>query len=97
MNILKGMTDLLFSSKGKKGMLSKKVELMVITMEECGELIQGCSKYIRYGDTNGIKEEAGDIYAMLELMVEYKILNWKDIKHQAQIKRKKLSKFSNLL
>ena len=97
MNVLKGMTDLLFSSKGKEDVLPKKTELMVITMEECGELIQRCSKYIRYGDTNGIKEEAGDIYAMLELMVEYKILNWKDIKYQAQIKRKKLSKFSNLL
>ena len=97
MNILKGVSDLLFSSKGKENMLSKKTELMVITMEECGELIQRCSKYIRYGDINGIKEEAGDIYAMLELMVEYNILNWEDIKNQAKIKRKKLSKFSNLL
>ena len=30
--------------------LSKLQELMVITMEECGELIQACSKAIRCND-----------------------------------------------
>ena len=32
--------------------LNKLNELMVITMEECGELIQACSKAIRCNDYN---------------------------------------------
>ena len=97
MNILKGMANLFFSSKEKKTILPKKIELMIITMEECGELIQACSKYIRFNNKDRIKQEAGDLYAMLELMVEYKLLDWKDIKQQAKNKRKKLSQYSSLI
>ena len=73
-------------------------ELMIITMEECGELIQACSKYIRFRtNEDGIKQEAGDIYAMLEMMVKHKLLDWKDIYNQAEIKKKKLSHYSSLI
>ena len=39
---------------------------MVITMEECGELIQACSKAIRCNDYNNdtLKEEIGDVMGL---------------------------------
>mgnify|MGYP003317304811 CR=1 FL=1 len=30
--------------------MNKKQELLTITMEECGELVQACSKLIRFED-----------------------------------------------
>ena len=54
-------------------MLNKAEELLVITMEECGELTQACSKMIR---TQGrdekyrkkLIEEIGDVALMIELL-----------------------------
>ena len=50
-------------------MINKKLdydtELLVITMEECGELIEACSKAIRcedYNDNEKLIEEFGDVY-----------------------------------
>ena len=50
-------------------------QLLVITMEECGELIQVCSKALRKRDTNGgqipdtalkkLTAEAADVRAMI--------------------------------
>ena len=43
--------------------MEKLEELMVITMEECGELIQECSKSIRMQDykRDELKEELSDV------------------------------------
>ena len=52
-------------------------QLMVLTMEECGELIQRCSKCIRkdkYYDDKKLLEEVGDVYTMIELMHECDII-----------------------
>ena len=49
----------------------KLQELLTITMEECGELIQACSKAIRCKDYYGnekLTEEVGDVYCMIELL-----------------------------
>ena len=56
-------------------MMSKDalLQLMVITMEECGELVQACSKAIRkdnHRDNQLLKEEIGDVYAMIQLLVK---------------------------
>ena len=43
---------------------NKLQELLTITMEECGELIQACSKAIRcddYHDNKKLMEEIGDV------------------------------------
>ena len=53
-------------------MKDKLQELMTITMEECGELIQECSKAIRcdnYYDNTKLLQEVSDVYCMLELML----------------------------
>lgn len=85
-------------------MINKKLdyntELMVITMEECGELIEACSKAIRCEDYKNhprLIEEAGDVLLMIDLMMEQGLLNQQDLDERKKIKLKKLKKWSNLL
>ena len=82
-----------------KNKLTKLSELMVITMEECGELIQACSKAIRCDDYNNdsLKEEIGDVMCMIELIKSNGLITQREIDNQIQIKRMKLMKWSKLL
>ena len=80
--------------------LDARQQLLVITMEECGELIQECSKNLRRGefyDRDTFKNEVGDVYAMIELLVEWDVLSWDEIENRRDEKRKKLSKWSDLI
>ena len=79
--------------------LSKLDELMVITMEECGELIQECSKAIRCQefDKESLKEELSYVMCMLELMIENKIITRTELSNGANLKKMKLIKWSNLV
>ena len=80
--------------------LECNTELMVITMEECGELIEACSKAIRcedYKDNPRLIEEVGDVYCMIELLHEYDLISWGDIEERVKIKKEKLKKWSDLL
>jgi len=74
-------------------------ELMTIMMEECGELIQQCSKSIRsdnYYDNKKLTEEVGDVMCMIELLHEYDIISWTDIDERVLEKKEKLKKWSSL-
>ena len=79
--------------------MEKLEELMVITMEECGELIQECSKSIRMQDytRDELKEELSDVMCMLELMIENNIISRTELNNGANLKKMKLMKWSNLL
>ena len=80
--------------------MTKRQELMTITMEECGELIQACSKSIRcddYENNDDLKEELGDVLCMIELMKQKGILNERELNNRIQTKKMKLMKWSNLL
>jgi hypothetical protein len=86
--------------------INKLQQLMIITAEECGELTQRCSKIVRKYETidqieeeQRIKflEEAGDVYCMLELLVDHKITNWDELKKRSQVKRQKLKIWSDLI
>ena len=51
--------------------MDKLQELLTITMEECGELIQECSKSIRkehYYNNKELTDEIGDVLCMIELL-----------------------------
>jgi NTP pyrophosphatase (non-canonical NTP hydrolase) len=85
--------------------MNKLQELMVITMEECGELTQSCSKIIRkfenFEEIAGEKrdkliEEAGDVACMIELMVELGVCTESEIQDRILTKREKLKKWSKL-
>ena len=80
--------------------MDKLQELLTITMEECGELVQACSKAIRcddYHDNKKLIEEAGDVMCMLELLHEYDLISWEDVYERVEVKKKKLKRWSNLL
>ncbi len=81
-------------------------QLMAITAEEAGELVQICMKIIRMFDEHGkiddkrmnnLIEEAGDVFAMIELLCEHNVLQWEDIHIRALVKREKLKQWSTLI
>ena len=75
-------------------------ELLTITMEECGELIQACSKAIRwddYYDNKKLLEEVGDVYCMILLLHKFDLISWNDIEERVEIKKEKLKKWSSLV
>ena len=79
--------------------IDARQQLMVITMEECGELIQECSKNLRRAeifDRENFKNELGDVMCMIELLVEWDVISWAEIEERVKIKRNKLSKWSEL-
>jgi len=76
-----------------------KDELMTITMEECGEVIQACSKMQRFpGDQSAemLKKELGDLYCMIEICIEKRLLTYTELMDGARAKRHKLKEWSNL-
>ena len=80
--------------------MDARTELMVIMMEECGELIQACSKVLRrneFYDNQQLIEEVGDVYTMIEIMHDFDIISWNDIDERVKKKRLKLSKWSSLI
>jgi len=81
-----------------KNKLNKLNELMVITMEECGELIQACSKSIRCNDYHNdtLKEEIGDVMCMIQLLIEKDLVNQAELNKRIVEKREKLKTFSTL-
>ena len=85
---------------GEMNSLDARQQLMVILMEECGELIQECSKNLRRGelfDREDFKNEVGDVYTMIDLLHEWDVISWDEIEKRREVKRKKLSKWSDLI
>jgi len=74
-------------------------ELLIILMEECGELIQECSKCIRKGDYDRkeFKDELGDVMAMINLAHEWDMFSWVECEERIECKRNKLKKWSRLI
>ena len=75
-------------------------ELLTITMEECGELIQECSKAIRmdnYHDNEKLTDEVGDVMCMIELLHEFDLISWDEVDDRVKVKRDKLRKWSDLV
>lgn len=78
----------------------KTEEILIITMEECGELVQACSKVMRSGGKKkylrNLTEEIGDVYLMLDLLKKHGYYTDEDIYNRQQLKRDKLKKWSNI-
>ena len=97
-NWIEGMSMQLKSKR--YSMKDSLQELLTITMEECGELIQVCSKAIRYNEYHHNKkltEEVGDVMCMIELLHEYDLISFNDIDERVKVKKEKLKKWSNLI
>ena len=83
-------------------------QLLVITMEECGELIQVCSKALRKRDTNNggqipdtalekLTSEAADVRAMIYLMHRHGLITTEGIESGMNKKLEKLKTWSDLV
>ena len=80
--------------------MKKREEMLVITMEECGELIQACSKMIRSkGKTKylrDLQDEIGDVMTMIEIMKISGLVTDEQIADRMAEKNEKLKKWSKL-
>jgi len=79
--------------------MDKLQELLTITMEECGELIQACSKAIRcedYYNNEKLIEEVGDVQFMIDLIRQFDMVTLSEITDRVNIKEKKLKRWSSL-
>lgn len=74
-------------------------ELLVILMEECGELIQECSKLIRRGEIESpdFTKEIGDVLTLIDLAHKADMFSYTDTDARYHEKIEKLSKWSNLV
>jgi len=79
--------------------MTEQEELMTITSEECGEVIQACSKMLRFPgeeSTEMLKKELGDLYCMIEICIEKRLHTYTDLMNGSKAKRHKLKEWSNL-
>jgi NTP pyrophosphatase (non-canonical NTP hydrolase) len=83
----------------------KQDEVLSISQEECAEVIQAISKIKRFGlisthngETNQehLEEEVGDLTCMLELLEEFGLVNYENVRIHANNKRKKLQRWTNI-
>lgn len=88
-------------------MNKQKSEVMDILQEECAEVIQAVSKIKRFGlDTTRISDgvsnlshlevEIGDVMAMIEILIEFNVVDESTIRQAISAKKEKLKKWSNI-
>lgn len=80
-------------------------EVLLIAQEECAEVTQAISKVFRFGldgEHNGasnrerLTEEVGDLFCMIQLMIETGIINIDEVDNASRNKKEKLQKWSNI-
>ena len=79
---------------------NKDTEALVITMEECGELVQACSKVIRSAGKKkyleNLQDEAGDVFCLLQVLVNRGLISEAELHNRKMQKIGKLKKWSKL-
>ena len=87
-------------------MNDKQREILVITQEECAEVIQEVSKIFRFGIDNQhksgvqhkekLEQEVGDLLAMIDLMFEHQLIDNSNVQVAIQRKKDKLKIWSDI-
>jgi NTP pyrophosphatase (non-canonical NTP hydrolase) len=88
-------------------MNSKEKEVMDILQEECAEVIQAVSKISRFGLDNfkpgkpktnreHLEEELGDLLAMVDILLEFGVVNEEALQRAEVAKIEKLKRWSNI-
>lgn len=88
-------------------MLDKDQQLLVITMEEAGEVVQACSKILRRGrgaaslknnpkQIADLQDEIGDIYCMIQLLIDNGFIDKNKLEDRVIYKKNKLKKWSSI-
>lgn len=86
---------------------AKTKEILDITQEECAEVVVAVSKISRFGIDNfkpgkpktnreHLEEEVGDLLAMVDLMIEHKIIDINSVDVARAAKKDKLKQWSNI-
>ena len=94
-------------NRKSKTMNSKEKEVMDILQEECAEVIQAVSKISRFGIDNfkpgkpktnrdHLEEELGDMLAMIDIMLELRVISIDNLEVAKKAKIEKLKKWSNI-
>ena len=69
-------------------------KVLIILMEECGELTQRCSKVLRHGlnekTLNDLTEEAADVKVLLDILIAEDLLDENEIQTRVAFKRRRL-------
>lgn len=83
--------------------MNRKEEMFIIAMEECGELIQACSKMIRSGRKKSesqylqnLQDEIGDVMTMIEIFKMNGLITDEQIQQRIKVKKDKLTQWSSL-
>ena len=80
-------------------------EVLLIAQEECAEVTQAISKVFRFGldaeykgasNRERLTEEVGDLFCMIQLMIENGIININEVDNASANKKAKLQKWSNI-
>jgi len=86
--------------------MNRHQQLMLITAEECGELVQRCSKMIRHAERAAdvedkqrtkFVEEVGDVLGMIMLIVKHGYATMEELEERIKVKHDKLRTWSDLL
>jgi NTP pyrophosphatase (non-canonical NTP hydrolase) len=89
-------------------MENKTKETLIILQEECAEVIQATSKIFRFGfdscypteDSATTREcltmELGQLMCMVGLLIEQKVVDENELMEYAELKKKKLEKWSSI-
>jgi NTP pyrophosphatase (non-canonical NTP hydrolase) len=88
-------------------MNEKLSEVMDITQEECAEVIQAISKVCRFGMNNHkpgktqtnlehLEEELGDVLAMIDILLDMKVIDIRALEQAKIAKIEKLKKWSKI-
>ena len=89
-------------------MNDKQKEILLITQEECAEVVVAISKIFRFGfdsrwpeggvdNRSRLTEELGDLMAMVKLMDENGIINLEELSKAGERKITKLKTWSSIL
>jgi len=88
-------------------MNKRENEIMDILQEECAEVIQMVSKcrrfgidnkHLKSGDSNRVRltEEVGDLMCMIQLMQDFDIVDFEEVKAASDRKQEKLKQWSSI-
>ena len=80
-------------------MNDKLRDTLVITQEECAEVIQVISKIFRFGlDENDhrLEDEIGDVLCMIDLLIVQGVINPHKLELAKRIKAEKLKRWSSI-
>ena len=76
-------------------------EVLTCTMEECGELVQACSKVVRTEGQNekylkNLQDEVGDVLCMVEILAMAGLVDEDKLMRRMKAKKRKLKKWSKI-